>query len=552
MTHPVLRKKKQHAKLFTYGIKQKRLEVNTMQTGKLQKFATCLILSVIMAVLSFSAAETVETIEPVSIELNSGAVKGAALTSLNAGFTSPAGNWNLVMCGLAEEQKASVLSALSQSFDPDAALPLKLIDSAFTDAEKYSKDSERDIDSGLCWAGSVSNLLWMSGWAKEFADPRTGRTFTSEDDVFDYYFASFTNHGVEYITSAVDWFFMGEYYNLTYSQGASLYEDNNPADGLCRDFVSSLAQERIDMIRDPQQIERLFLCDWTRENASVFQASIGGLLGDELGESEHSVTVVGIITDPSASSWKDLYKAILIVDSDNDVAPEDEGSEERPDDAVMLASRKARPNSVTVYPLKFAADCNNTPYWQIVHYGSDSDTCALYRMHRLLVYNPALMDAYRETEGSRNVHTQVDLTLESLFTTDSTEPFVDMFGVEKDEVVQDTFASGAPVNLNFFIVNRSGFDLDESVRQGKELSVSWTVARDADGAVVASGQSACPEILPSRLEVGFLVCLNEADGETLAWDPGTYTVTLELNRDRSITEAYYLNNIPLKTAFTVR
>ena len=193
-------------------------------------------------------------------------------------------------------------------------------------------------------------MLWMSGWAGEFRDPRNGRTFTSEDDVFDYYFASFSNFGIEYIASAIDWFFMGEFYNLTYSQGASLFEDNNPADGLCRDFVSSLVQEKLDTIRDPQQIERVSLCDWSKENASVFQASIGSLLMGELAESEHSVTVVGLVTDPSASSWKDQYKAILIVDSDDNAVPEDDGSKDRPDDSVMLASRKARPNAVTVYP----------------------------------------------------------------------------------------------------------------------------------------------------------------------------------------------------------
>lgn len=527
-----------------------------MKTCKLLKSAACLMLSVIVGVLSsFSFAEAPEVsgfIEPVSLELNTGAAKGTAFTSLNAGFTSPAGSLNLVMCGLTEEQKTPVLSALSQFFDPNAARPLKLIDNAFTDAEKFSHDEERDIDNGLCWAASVSNMLWMSGWAGEFRDPRNGRTFTSEDDVFDYYFASFSNFGIEYIASAIDWFFMGEFYNLTYSQGASLFEDNNPADGLCRDFVSSLVQEKLDTIRDPQQIERLSLCDWSKENASVFQASIGSLLMGELAESEHSVTVVGLVTDPSASSWKDQYKAILIVDSDDNAVPEDDGSKDRPDDSVMLASRKARPNAVTVYPLKIAEDSNHTPFWQIVGYGHSSDPWALYKLNRLPVRRPELLESFRETEGSRNVHTQVDLTLESMFTTDSTEAFRDMFNVELTEVAQDTFVSGAPVNLNFFVVNRSGFDLDESVSQGKDLSVSWTVLRDADGASVASGQSPCKGELLSRLEVGFLVCLNEAEGKTEAWAPGTYTVTLELNKNRDIPEAYYLNNVPLKTVFTVR
>ena len=523
-----------------------------MKISKLQKIITFLLLSVLTAMLAFSAAEEAGSNEPVSLELNSGASKGTALTSLSAGFSSPSGSWNLVMCGLAEEQKAPVLSALSQSFDPGAARPLKLIDSAFTDAEKYSLDGDLDIDDGLCWAASVSNMLWMAGWAKEFADPRTGRFFTSEDDVFDYYFASFSNYGIEYIGSAVDWFFMGEFYNLTYSQGASLFEDNNPADGLCRDFVSSLAQERIDLISDPQQIERLSFCDWTKDNASVFQASIGSLLMGELAESEHSVTVAGFIADPSASSWKDRYKAVLIADSDDDVSPANEGTKDRPDDAAMLAARKACPNAVTVYPLKYAEDSNHKPFWQIVSYGSGADTWALYRLNRLPVYRPELIESFRETEGSKNVHTQVDLTLESLFTTDSKEVFKDMYNVEKDEVAQTAFASGAPVNLNFFVVNRSGFALDDSVRQGKNLSVYWTVIRDGDNAVVASGQSVCAEDILSRLELGFLLCLNEKDGKYHSWAPGTYTVSLELNRDRSIPEAYYLNNVPLKTGFTVR
>ena len=272
----------------------------------------------------------------------------------------------------------------------------------------------------------------------------------------------------------------------------------------------------------------------------------------ELAESEHSVTVAGFITDPSASSWKDRYKAVLIADSDDDVTPADEGNRNHPDEAAMLAARKACPNAVTVYPLKYAEDSSHKPYWQIVSYGSGTDTWALYRLNRLPVYSPALIDSFRETEGSRNVHTQVDLTLESLFTTDSREVFKDMYNVEKDEVAKNTFASGDPVNLNFFVVNRSGFALDESVRQGRDLSVFWTVTRDEDSAVIASGESVCAEDILSRLELGFLICLNEKDGKLQSWAPGAYTVSLELNRNRSIPEAYYLNNVPLKTGFVVR
>lgn len=41
-----------------------------------------------------------------------------------------------------------------------------------------------------------SNILWLSGWAKRVNDggsydPSTGKAFTSEDDIFDFYTSRF-------------------------------------------------------------------------------------------------------------------------------------------------------------------------------------------------------------------------------------------------------------------------------------------------------------------------------------------------------------------------
>ena len=157
-----------------------------------------------------------------AVEVGSGAERSAPCVSVNDYFSVREGTerFRLIMCGLKEQQKEPVLTALSRAYDPESEEPLKLTDDAFTDAEKYdSDDPGEESDSGLCWAAAVSNMLWMSGWAGNYANPQNGRPFTSEDEVFDYYWSRFTNLGVGNIPGAVDWFFMGEFYNLTYSRG---------------------------------------------------------------------------------------------------------------------------------------------------------------------------------------------------------------------------------------------------------------------------------------------------------------------------------------------
>lgn len=60
------------------------------------------------------------------------------------------------------------------------------------DAEKLSAP---DYDEFLCWAGSASDMLWMTGWASGQTDEDGNPLFTSEDDVFDYFRTCFTDAG---------------------------------------------------------------------------------------------------------------------------------------------------------------------------------------------------------------------------------------------------------------------------------------------------------------------------------------------------------------------
>ena len=121
------------------------------------------------------------------VNLNSPAETAAQpITSVNLLFDARDGRkLNLIMYGVREGQKEALKNALEGHY---GSQPLKLVDTVFTDAEKYDNEPERKIDNGYCWAGSISNMLWNSGWAKNYVNPQTGNKFASEDEVFAYYF----------------------------------------------------------------------------------------------------------------------------------------------------------------------------------------------------------------------------------------------------------------------------------------------------------------------------------------------------------------------------
>lgn len=76
-----------------------------------------------------------------------------------------------------------------------------------------------DSDVNLCWAASLSSILWQTGWANETVvygtkqnsdGSTTDLKFESADDVFKYFKSCFANKtGYGYF--GADWFFTGEY-----------------------------------------------------------------------------------------------------------------------------------------------------------------------------------------------------------------------------------------------------------------------------------------------------------------------------------------------------
>lgn len=515
--------------------------------------------------------------------LDSGKTRNNEIKPVDVNFTSADNKTlRLTMTGLTDANTEHMLTALEESFlnsGEGADTPIKVVDDSFIDAEKWDLNEKPlpdyydyffGYDSLHCWAAACSNMLWISGWADELTNPRTGQPFKSEDDIFEYYNVNFSDQGSD-SDRGIDWFFMGEFFLSGPSNSA--YKMHNPSGGLKPSFVSSVAQKQYNLVERPSDIERMLrVAAADPASRSVFQLTTGSLDAGELSIPLHSITGIGLITDPEAGNIEERYKAIILIDSDNDASSSEEERDEW--EAIMrkfegtepfspesnavtseliqyMESRKElRPNSYTVYKLRYSTDINGTPYWEIVGYDK-SDTIAIYNIDELPCPSEEILAECTEDEGSADVNSEVDLTLDNLFTTSNEESATDPYGFPAANAEKYEFDQGDPVNINYFLANRSNVILDDSYTGGNVVTVDWIVTRDSDGSTVASGSTGQEFNIHYGIEAGAMLYLNKTDSGYEKWQPGAYTATVSFNKDRKFREAYYKNNFDKSVHFTV-
>ena len=524
-----------------------------------------------------------ETADAESFIHGSKRAHSSEITPVNEEFTSADNKTlRLTMTGLTSANKDRMLKELRESFRDSgegADTPIKVVDDSFIDAEKWDVNKKPlpeyseyyyGYDSYQCWAAACSNMLWMSGWADGLTNPRTGQPFKSEDDIFEYYNVSFSDQGGD-SDRGIDWFFMGEF--CLKGTGNGPHTMYNPSGGLMPYFVSSVAQKQYDLVERPSDVERMLrVASADPADRSVFEVTPGSLDAGELSTPLHSITGIGLITDPEAGSMAEKYKAIILIDSDNDAVSSEEESDEweaimrkfkgtepfsQESNAVMSelvqhmnSGKEIRPNSYTVYKLRYSTDINGTPYWELVGYDK-SDTIAIYNIDELPCPSEKVLADCEEKEGTKNVNSEVDLTLDELFTTSNAESAPDPFTPPAANAKKDVFDQGDPVNINYFLTNRSNAILDDSYPSGNVVAVDWTVTRDSDGSTVASGSTSQEFNIYSKTETGAMLYLNKSGSGYEKWQPGAYTVTVSFNKDRKILESYYRNNFDRTLHFTV-
>ena len=520
-----------------------------------------------------------------TVILDSEQSRNSGITPVDTDFMSADNKeLTLTMTGLTSYNTDSMLTALETKFlnsGEGSDTPIKVVHDSFIDAEKWDGVGEPQTDyfygydTSQCWAASCSNMLWMSGWADVLTsdgvkNPRTGQPFQSEDDIFEYYNVNFSDNGCD-SDRAIDWFFMGEFFLSGASNGA--HTMNASAGGFKKTFVSSVAQTQHDLIENPSEIESLLrVAADDPADRSVFEVSVGSLDAGELSSPLHAMTGIGLITDPSKNSLAEKYKAIIIIDSDNDASPSDKERAERdrimskyegtepfsPESDAVTAeliqykeSRKEiRPNSYTVYKLRYSTDINGTPYWEIVNY-SDNETTAIYNLDELPCPSEEVIAECTEHEGTKDVNSEVDFTLDNLFTTSNEESARDPYGYTASSAKKYEFDQGDPVNINYFLANRSNVILDDSYPGGNGVTVDWTVTRDSDGSTVASGSTRQVFECYKGIEAGAMLYLNKTDSGYEKWQPGAYTATVSFNTDGKFRESYYKNNFAQHVKFAV-
>ena len=526
----------------------------------------------------------------VTIDLNSGAPRGAGFIPLRRQFTVDATGQALMlyMSGLKVGNADDLVDCLSANLDVlGDGKALKICDDSFCDAEKYdSEDFEHEYDALHCWAAAASNMLWMSGW--------TGRLdagapeFGSEDQVFWLFNDKFSNRGGD-TDRGIDWFLTGEYFISGKRRAADL-KMHDPADGFRKSFLSSLAQKQYDLSDDADDPDD----DWrdigklTRTapaapgdpgGVSVFQGSIGTLDEGKFSGSLHAVTFAGIVTDPEESDPKKKYKALAVIDSDNDASPTDEekAAVAAAGNAAQRKAKKeeikaARVNSITFYPLECRTDAEGTTGWVIKGYGEayagDEDVASpsgdpdpgepeewgIDAIAELPLPTDGLISACTETAGSMAPFRDPDFTIEEAITTDDPNGVVDPYTGE-DVIQEDAFLTGDPIYLNYFVSNRSYVDYSENA-PGRPLEMTYEVYRDGSDFPFASGRNNVELPVISGITGGskkpsILQINKSAAGATEEWPTGRYRIMIYINQNRSVPEAYFLNNIPKMIEFTV-
>jgi len=380
---------------------------------------------------------------------------------------------------------------------------------------------------------------------------------------------NFTDRGSD-SDRGIDWFFMGEYFLSGNSSGAGVLDKS--AGGFKKTFVSSLAQTQYDLVERPSDIEKLLRVAAAPENRSVFEVSVGSVSASGLSGSQHALTGIGLITDPDTDDIAKKYKAIILIDSDNDgipaaeeqtgwkqIADEFEGddpfSEKNNEVRARLIKymedhKETRPNSYTVYRLRYSADAAGTPYWEVIGY-SDNEPTAIYDIDELPCPSNTVIAGCTEDKGSKDVNTDVDLTLDNLFTTSGEESLQDPYMDPDADAKKNVFEQGEPVNINYFLANRSNVDLGGESSDGKNVLVDWIVTRDSDGSTVARGSSDQLFNIFAGSESGAMLYLNKTASGYEKWQPGAYTATVGFNKDEKVREAYFKNNIDRTVHFTI-
>ena len=427
------------------------------------------------------------------------------------------------LSGFKSEEKAKEYASLlcvSPSATPDEVITYS--DSDLVDTEKrpwsYWKDLKNDptttiypaYDSNLCWAGSVADMLELSGWNKAERIDAHGNIVTDEDYLYDIFANNFTDYAGNQIYG-VKWFFNGvnepDLWSETNSKGWALLKNGEGytqpflRDYCVDDFVKSVAYPTKDNLADT-----LKTLDHDEDGD---RCAIGLVFGyytnnGTIRDGGHCVTIVGYSTDENG-----VPNSITIADSDsyNGGFPGYSGD----------TDRRSYQNMYTTYPIEFYDGT-----WHMMNFCDDSYDTKIDDLIVLKYYSDSTKNKL-EQGGTKDLVNFYD------FYPSYERTFKDNIGEIVETVYQGDLLNAAFALMDSSICERLYVD---------KISYRFIISKDGNVIRIVDADD---EVEEGKSGAGYYYFTTIMDENDLL-EPGEYYISVVVNYDKSVAEAYYNNN----------
>lgn len=371
-----------------------------------------------------------------------------------------------------------------------------ITDADFIDAEKLKFGKAQD--DNLCWAASTADMLEYSGWAQKAAEvnPEVSDKFLNEDTIFDLFVGNFNdNGGNQYY--GLQWFFNG-YYAVQKATGQNWSTVNNYGEsgGFLKDYAYSGVTSAVNVEKHEDISETLSaLKDGNAVGVSVSWMKNGA------GNGGHAITMWGYIydkTEPSDSF--DYMKALIVTDSDSD--------------RTQNSDRTQAPNKMHILNMK---KYNRSGYdtWEFDGYGGDTNVGVLVGFTLLKPYNENVLYE-KDTAATRDMINNCDFYIST----------VSVNGSDEKSITSDKAKKLAVIPT---IDNGAGKDYTG------ELSYSVMAVNKSTGVVADSKNLNTITVEDANSGYSYSYYY-------LSLPVGKYAVTVILDPEKTIPEAYYYNN----------
>ncbi|MGN0181034.1 MAG: hypothetical protein ACI4DP_01240 [Candidatus Ornithomonoglobus sp.] len=398
-------------------------------------------------------------------------------------------NTEVFLTGLSPSNIDTVQEQLISARIENSEFTMESLD--FIDTEKT--DLPDDGDNELCWAAGTANILHYTGWGQKAG-------FGSTDDILDCFRDSFTDLPGNAIYG-LDWFFNGTYIPQMFDNWAHV-KDYGESGAFLGKYESGRVIRDIYTYNNHNNMKKM---TDALEGGSGIALSVGWMDENANRMGGHSITMWGYICDRNFSAQdKDYYKAVIISDSDSDMVADE--------------NRRMAPNKLRVLNLLPYSKAGYDTWQFDGYYGGIIEMA--------IMLEPYSDDTEFETDtrASLNKFIDADLTVSKIY-------------VSNDGEDKHFFLNACAENESIYVVpkfkNTADADFDGAV------DYTITVTDKNDG----SEKSRINRTYTGRIDKHEESDVSntkaaEIDGLTA----GEYTVTVEVNPERSVTEAYYYNN----------